>query len=74
MYSLPSSLFFNLAARMSCYQGVIKTLLEQEIQQKEKNRSGGGERAVYDNDSEMVESDPISLQSNFGDIMEVAEG
>jgi len=74
MYSLPSSLFFNFATRMSCYKGVIKALLEDEIQQKEKNRSGGGERTVYSDDNDMVESDPVSLQSNFGDIMEVAEG
>jgi hypothetical protein len=71
MYSLPAPLFFQFAARMSCYQGVMKVLLEKEIQEQEGSGSG---RDTAVGNSQMVQSDPLSLQANFGDIMEVAEG
>lgn len=70
MYNLPSAKFFQFANRMSCYQGVIKTLAEIERQQSEPSGHSSGGGAVPD---EVVESDSTSLQMNFGDIMDMAE-
>jgi len=69
MYSLPSRKFFNFANRISAYQGVMRVLVEKEMEGTQMSAGAvQADRTVYE-----VPAGTSDLQMNFGEFMDVAE-
>lgn len=63
--NMPSRQFFPLAERLVAYKGVLRARVEAEMEKQQK---------THDPNTNVVSGDAASLQSEFGDFIEIKRG